>query len=170
MRQSCYIHPTIIELYRWKEIYLDKENLCITTGVLVCFSLGEGGTFYDWGVQKVKLKNLYPPSVIYLLFSYLINMEGWIYHDWYIESEIIYVTPWELLRIIKVAKYWNQLNLSQYCIYATTFHICLTTSEFSTLDKSYKKKILKKQYICSSRMNQKKMCSWWRGDINLTGG
>ena len=39
------------------------------------------------------MNNLYPPSVIYLLFFYLINMEGWIYHDWYIESEIIYVTP-----------------------------------------------------------------------------
>ena len=49
-------------------------------------------------------------SIIYLLFSYLINMEGWIYHDWYIESDIIYVTPWKLLRIFKVAKHWKQLT------------------------------------------------------------
>ena len=52
MRQSCYINPTIIELYRWKEIYLDKENLCITTGVLVCFSLGRGGHSMIGGSKK----------------------------------------------------------------------------------------------------------------------
>ena len=99
-----------------------------------------GGHSMIGGFKKSNWIIYIPPSVIYLLFSYLINMEGWIYHDWYIKSEIIYVTPWKLLRIFKVAKYWKQLNLSQYCIYATTFLICLTTSEFSTLDKSYKRK------------------------------
>ena len=134
MRQSCYIYPviSIIELYRWKEIYLDKENLCITTGM---FLTGEGGGHSMIGGSKKSNWKIYvPPSVIYLLFSYLINMEGWIYYDWYKESEIIYVTPWKLLRIFKVAKYWKELNLSQYCINAKTFHKCLTTSEFSTLD------------------------------------
>ena len=83
--------------------------------------IGGGGG----GGKKVNWKMYIPPSVIYLLFSYLINMDAWIYHDWYIESEIIYVTVWKLLRIFKVAKYWKQLNLSQYCIYATTFHIAM---------------------------------------------
>ena len=145
MRQSCYIHSTIIELYRWKEIYLDKENLCITTGVLVCFSLGRRDIPWLGGLKSLTEKFMYPPSVIYLLFSYLINMEGWIYHDWYIESEIIYVTPWKLLRIFKVAKYWKQLNLSQYCIYATTFHICLTINlNFQLMTNPTKKKTEKK--------------------------
>ena len=45
------------------------------------------------GAKILIEKCISPPSIIYLLFSYLINMEGWIYHDWYIENEIIYVTP-----------------------------------------------------------------------------
>ena len=124
-----------------------------------CFSLGRGDIAWLGGSKKSNWIIYIPPSVIYLLFSYLINMKGWIYHDWYIESEIIYVTPWKLLRIFKVAKYWKQLNLSQYCIYATNFLICLTTSEFSTLDKSYKKKTTGKKAICCSL---KKMSSWMK--------
>ena len=92
------------------------------TGVLVCFSLG--GTFHDWGrSKKSNWKNVYPPSKSF--FFYLINMDmPWLVYRKRNNS----CHPLKWLRIYKVAKYWKQLNLSQYCIYATTFHICLTTS------------------------------------------
>ena len=61
--------------------------------------LTEGDIPWWGGAKKYNWKMYIHPSIIYLLFSYLINMEGWIYHDWYIENEIIYVTPWKLLRI-----------------------------------------------------------------------
>ena len=75
MRQSCYIHPTIIELYRWKEIYRDKENLGITTGVIVCFSLGGGGgggAFHDWagggGGKKFNWKMYITPLLLFIYY------------------------------------------------------------------------------------------------------
>ena len=142
MRQSCYIHPTIIELYIWKEIYLVKENLCITTGVLVCFSLGRGDI--PWlGGPKIYI----PPSVIYLLFSYLINMEGWIYHDWYIESEIIYVTPWKLF--LNTSKKIQAMDLYPPCIIYQMRQSCYIHPTIIELYR-WKKTHLEGLLFCSS--------------------
>ena len=64
--------PTIIELYRWKEKYPDKENLCITTGVLVCFSLERGGHSMIGGSKKSNWI-IYIPPFCYLFIIFLSN-------------------------------------------------------------------------------------------------